>query len=105
MTDNAIVIAVAKLDGWTQIERNHPSDNDLYSGVKPDYPNYPNPAKYELPDYLTSRDAIISVIEKQTDTVQYNTFLQLSVVAYKAIVQSPRALSIALVKAAGNWEE
>lgn len=94
MTDQQLIIAVAKLDGKLTSSVNENNTCFCEECV----------AEKEL-NYLTSRDAIIPVIEKQSDTVQYNTLLQLSVVAYKVIVQSPRALSIALVKATGNWEE
>lgn len=60
MTDQQIIIEVAKLDGWTVNEPNRSWPNPFYT----------QPALKilrtfeELPPYLISRDAIIPVIEK-----------------------------------------
>lgn len=98
MTNQDIVIAIAKLDGFT-----------LNASV----------GQEAYPPYLTSRDAIIPVIEKHVNTKDEvwnfsvnlskilteadEDYLELSPVDY--ITATARQLSIALLKATGNWME
>lgn len=113
MTDEALMIECAKLDGWKDIgigtvgSLHHPKC-DCFSGegcIKP--------------SYLTFRDAIIPVIEKQgwdmngwqnflnildeeTNTSCSSLRLRNRIEGFKA---TPKQLAIALVRATGNWRE
>jgi hypothetical protein len=65
METNNQIKALAELDGWTDISSGWGRDDGDVYGVKPNYPDYPNPAHYAVPSYLTSYDAIIPLIQKQ----------------------------------------
>lgn len=125
MTDQSLIIAVAKLDEITF---------DALTGdvmVAPGRYEKPHPNHFK--PYLTSRDAIIPVIEKQDFTEeQWEVFLRFCIPdeadwiacnkvwrderfrlqqsrlprAFRLLaLLSAKQLSIALVKATGKWEE
>jgi len=118
MTDQEIIIEVAKLDGWKEnycrgyghIPLNlHPTTN-VYQDFK------------YLP-YLTSRDAIVPVIErhqKMDNFEQVMKQLNYEVLGFhggqqtitlnywalqRLVCANPRQLCIALLKATGKWKE
>lgn len=115
MTDTNIIIAVAKLDD---------KENPTYS--MGEWYHYP-PAGGTLPrtpmlfnaDYLSSRDAIISVIERCINTKEevWNFSVNLSKILTETdedyqelspvdyLSSTPKQLSIALLKATGNYSE
>lgn len=126
MTDQSLIIAVAKLDGWTWKQENE--TQFLFSHASSTFVSHDRQFVSSmihcitmLPHYLTSRDAIIPVIEKAlTKDVQwFNFFLNLGkecrerfpiqadpLINYKLVLlATARQLSIALVKATGKWEK
>ena len=106
LTDEQITIEVAKLDGLIQ----HPSQDFCF--INRDGTDI---IGEDLPDYLTSRDAIIPVIEKQDYPIQFSvvdkiqwddsrqTFPMDS--RLKCMFATPRQLCIALLKATGKYKE
>lgn len=125
MTDQQLIIAVAKLDGWVPSRLIPPMPLGMGNAMsrhkqmwlKQD--NNTEWEEYQMPRYLTSRDAIIPVIEKVINTkdevwtfsVNLSKILtetdedyqELSPVDY--ITATAQQLSIALVKSTGNWTE
>lgn len=137
MTDTEIIIEVAKLDGWlnkppVNYESKHPLawwfHPSLHAEANERGIGYPNSAEI-LPTYLTSRDAIVLVIEKvwrsllngNEPTLESEGFLvtfgelceQLChdevswsiTPVYRFVLMKPRQLCIALLKATGKWRE
>lgn len=119
MTDQEIIIEVAKLDGWIY----HPAQ-DVYQKEFSDRTRHVSTPLVEkhLGSYLTSRDAIIPVIEKQGLGIKYTLGWKLSEelnfdeeslsdvdnLGYRftdILCATPRQLCIALLKASGNWKE
>lgn len=124
MTDEQIIIAVAKLDGFLSVQF-------INSGpwkVMGDKIHIHGHGNTIVPDYLTSRDAIIPVIEKAFSKITCHSFFDtLGIECAKDTADvdgqyeyqgdgsyyeqwlifkaTPRQLSIALVKATGNWIE
>lgn len=122
MTDTQLIIAVAKLD-----------DPNKITWVTIDAMNHPVPEPYwwihpDCKKYLTSRDAIIPVIEKVFSKITCHSFFDtLGIECAKDTADvdgqyeyqgdgsyyeqwlifkaTPKQLSIALVKATGNWTE
>lgn len=129
MTDEQIIIAIAKLDGWEQGEM----DTHWFSKLNVESGNYSRETGDSLPPYLNSRDAIIPVIKKQNFTEeQWETFLIFCVPeekdwiacnviwndksgklqqsrlprAYRILVTlTAKQLSIALLKATNNYKK
>lgn len=112
MTDNQIIIEVAKLDGFELPDSNEGwNHNNPLSPTGISIDNHKGQCKrWVEKQYLTSRDAIIPVIEKQTPkireyivsclvTLRQNDELQ------DLICASAKQLSIALLKATGKWTE
>lgn len=112
MTDTEIIIAVAKLDGWSEHETS--PNMFVYKGVNGEALLHSRPHEFK---YLTSRDAIVPVIEKciNTDAIQTNFNYKLyellprktadgnAFTYVMAVLAKPRELSIALLKATGNY--
>lgn len=117
MTDEQIIIAVSKLDGWTECERkgyegfwmpsDYVYDKSPYSKLK---------LLIELPPYLTSRDAIVPVIEKQITTEELMEKFGMCLISHNpkmttveffkvVMFSTPRKLCVALLKAIGNFKE
>ena len=88
--------AIAELDGWTDIKYYpHPIDEtwkQLYAGIAPD-----KKILQTIPPYLTSRDAIVPVIEKlpRDLIVKFIHFLTLDVLKICPIVGSDEACFMA----------
>lgn len=99
MTDTEIIIAVAKLDGFNSVKIKMDGKKPFVSGERADW------FGCRVPDYLISRDAIIPVIEKQPQVIQYrtNTEFQDLDVELKFLA-TPKQLCIALLKATGGFE-
>lgn len=61
------------------------------------------------PDYLHSYDAIIPLIQKQTETMRYNIFLQVTKIAvcptFDVFKANPSQLSEALLRATNKWKD
>lgn len=108
MTDNEITIAVAKLDGF---EVDFRGDERLNPWIRKDK----TIGALNSLEYLTSRDAIIPVIEKNIK--QPNTFCdfllkEISGIivaihgdceAFHMLIATPKQLCVALLKATGKW--
>jgi hypothetical protein len=107
MTDRDIITAVAGLDGWQR---------RLTGWQK--YPHAPLTPTEQLPPYLTSRDAIVPVIEKQPKSVQVNTSILLEEIVYRGtdchlclltsilmVLATPSQLCEALLRATGTWKD
>lgn len=122
MTPTKQIIALAEWDGWTGIEQNHPSDSDEYCGVKPNHSKYSKPAKYPLPSYLTSLDAIMPLVRKLADNSTlfmyfnselFKTSAKIDLFRgvkdpnsiFKAITATPPQISEALLRTIDKWEE
>jgi hypothetical protein len=128
MTLDQITIAVAELDGWKKdnsAKSCHPK-GAVWSDPHNECRTY-DCEENEFPNvwkaYLTSRDAIIPVIEKQTITfkdttifiteltkaVGWNDNIQESVIhhtwAWYLIKATPLQLCTALLKATGKWKD
>ena len=95
--------ALAELDGWTNIHDNKygvpasgktPPDwkGDGFSSASEDY---------ILPNYLTSYDAIIPVIQKQPLEVRQ----RIAASGPISFMVTPAQLSEALLRATGKWKE
>ncbi len=120
MTDQELIIEVAKLDGWEQRECFEQSFSDPMGQVSVGLRwCRGSTIARRLPDYLESRDAIVPVIEKQGPIarVQLIDFLceykfehydggdQMSQSdAAELIISTPRQLCIALLKATGKYK-
>lgn len=117
MTDNEIIIAVAKLDGWTGVQYNS-SESFSTSGIIGIFPSS-NTGRFEIvPPYLTSRDAIIPVIKKHRGyhgRIAWSLCISNENADEKEswtiedcitiLTATPKQLCIALLKATGKWEE
>lgn len=111
MTNEEIIIEVAKLDGIKQnFHWLHYPDQQIPDG----YMLSDGTLVKELHSYLTSRDAIIPVIEKLSlpEQIQLMRHLHIEFRAgvaswtdFKILTASPRQLCIALLKATGKWKE
>lgn len=117
ITDQQIIIEVAKLDGFEEHPKHHYyfRNGDINGERVLDSFKFPEFA----PNYLTSRDAIIPVIEKVVNTKEdvWNfsvnlskiltdtdeDYQELSPVDY--LLSTPKQLSTALLKATGKWTE
>lgn len=104
--------AIAELDGWSNVTI-YPSENNQVDGFKPNGMGWS-----ECLPYTTSRDAIVPVIEKQTEEMQLKTIYTLSktmthpkdwdyVTGWMllAIKATPTQLCEALLRATGKWKE
>src|SRR5690349_24709405 len=115
MTDTEIIIEVAKLDGWK-----YPKDEEAndWTWISNEDTKRHDCLLGQLKCYLTSRDAIIPVIEKQLtdDPMVEDRFLTKFNAAVRSlkpnnkqmmlsIFLTPRQLCIALLKATGRWKE
>jgi hypothetical protein len=114
MTDDEIIIEVAKLDGWTFGDRVTDKKTGISWDVYRKGEQHGSIYVGTLPKYLTSRDAIMPVIEKQENHVKvdlvhqlddglFNNWQPSQVVA--VLLSTPRQLCIALLKATGKWRE
>jgi hypothetical protein len=109
------IIEIAKLDGFELV-----SYEDL--GYPPNFPTSgrkqfwrkigEKEAFMELPPYLASRDAIISVIEKQSKYTQQTVveyFRQVGAGEHSNMViiltATPSQLAEALLRACGKWKD
>lgn len=123
MTDEQLIIAVAKLDNWVREESEHPIfKSRIIWWIKHTGTFERRIPLIELPPYLTSRDAIIPVIEKvvkptkQITSTRFSDILMNELEGYtdtiygdfeikQMLFATPKQFSIALVKATGNWTE
>lgn len=123
MTDQQLIIAVAKLDGLTC--KASPTIIGMYALFSEDGSQWSESHDTEeqcwreAKDYLTSHDAIIPVIEKHITNPEiemiFNYALydllqkevsEVNAMTYvMAVKATARQLSIALLKACGKWEE
>ena len=107
MTPEQIRIAIAKLDGFVFVETATKGfwscnrGNFCLSGYTLEV------IAALLPDYLNSRDAIVPVIEKvKPNWSQFLKYLEhQGVDSDYVLFATPPQLSIALLKATGNYEE
>lgn len=114
MTDNQIIIEVSKLDGWIEPHVIAFSVRGYRQQPK-DYPESTDISQL-VPNYLTSRDAIIPVIEKQyKGNTQPTSFMETLWVSLNEqsnffdehghtgmLFSTPKQLCIAFLKAMGN---
>jgi hypothetical protein len=122
MTDDQIIIEVAKLDGWLDVkEYTYKYD---YMGETGELKQLQGRSEANLghlvglPKYLESRDAIVPVIEKQSKKVRVLIARALSEIVLgrsrtwvtwleddiaDLFLATPRQLCIALLKACGKW--
>lgn len=109
MTDQQLIIEAAKLDGYTPYFRNA----EVYKFVREDIGFIWMDTFMYQHNYLTSHDAIISVIKKQYlhDSTLLGRMYKIlcndaGLEAPEIWIQStPKQLCIALVKATGKWTE
>lgn len=109
MTTKEQIIATAELDGWHNIQ-----PNPLYPNRYAGFTKGDTHALCGIPDYLTSRDAIVPVIEKQTTIVQlhicdeiYRTLPSNRIYQSptKILLATPPQLAEALLRATGKWKD
>lgn len=109
MTDQEIIKAVAELDGWSFV-----TSRDVQGKAMPEYwenENDERPVIYEqrhLPHYLTSRDAILSLIEKKDYFLKRDIFLELKRITHASFLvflATARQLCEALLRATGKWQD
>lgn len=119
LTDQEIIIEVAKLDGFNAMGFPHYPEPDLYF-QKDTFLGH----RDSLPPYLTSRDAIIPVIEKCFEMDKVTPFNKQEALACvfwselneindffeegghtQMLLSTPYQLCIALLKATGRWRE
>ena len=106
MTPEDQIKAIAELDGWTDVKfyvLGHKPDGitALARSRSADY-------RCDLPDYLTSRDAIVPVIEKQSEGIQWSVFAKMAEIVDSekpAYLATPSQLCEALLRATGKWIE
>ena len=117
MTDEQIVIEVAKLDGFTFQYGVHVDRNNSGKLCCSDQ----HGSTIHVPDYLTSRDAIVPVIEKwaNKNMVDFSNFVcclrhelkldsEFELVTadiWFCLTATPRQLCIALLRATGKYKE
>lgn len=111
MTTQEQIIAIAELDGWHNIQ-----PNPLYPNRYAGFTKGDTHALCGIPDYLTSRDAIIPVIEKQPKDIQYKILLAHFNKCPIPVTQNrkdhwlsllfitPPQLAEALLRATGKWK-
>ncbi len=63
MTNDEIRIAIAETVGWKDVR--FIGDDACITGIKPNYPDYPNPARFELPNYPSDLNAMHEVVMAQ----------------------------------------
>jgi len=123
MNEQEIIKAIAELDGWTNIP--------MFGGSGFWYQNFSEltrdsaehgtlkgaHAEYQLPPYLTSRDAIVPVIEKQEYNIQLRFARALAKIcdadrwhekenyAMQILKSIPCQLCEALLRATGRWKD
>ena len=127
MTDEQIVIEVAKLDGWKHCQSNTELCNKWWGGkpigVSPLNERFNNEehAFWEIPNYINSRDATVPVIEKwaNNNMVDFSNFVcclrhelkldsEFELVTadiWFCLTATPRQLCIALLRATGKYKE
>lgn len=116
MTDTEIIKAVAELDGGTNFRQSTPWECwDEPPRIREVCSR--DGKVIEVPNYLTSRDAIIPVIEKQKNNIKIVFSVALSEVTnaldcetlaeeqLRMILATPRQLCEALLRATGKWKE
>lgn len=115
MTDTEMTIAIAELDGYTKDKQD---DRRFYKNILNKIITFFYPPVFteaSLPSYLTSRDAIIPVIEKVCNELRDAFLNELRELVHKEtgrciqngwllIIATPRQLSIALLKATGKYK-
>lgn len=118
MTDSELIIECARLDGWIEPHLIAFTVRG-YKQQPKEYPINSTDISYLVPNYLTSRDVIIPVIEKHIrdfSAKRESKFLteiefelgQDTKGLHKEIsilCAYPRQLAVALVKAVGKWKE
>lgn len=97
MTPEKQIKALAELDGWTKslYERRKVPLHKVYGGTE-----Y---LKQLCPDYLTSYDAIIPLIQKQDRTIKLRVSLKLIDIDW--MDATTIQLCEALLRAVNKWEE
>ena len=108
---------IAELDGWNKESEPCPA-NEVWgtSGNKPRW-NF----IHQLPPYLTSRDAIVPVIEKQSTNIRLEIGIQLAIMRRElhgyptdnnvegwiivALIATPFQLCEALLRATNKWKD
>lgn len=103
MTEQEIIRAIAELDGYTDIELTDDGICGLKNGKRTGSLGC---GLAYVPDYLTSRDAIVPVVEKQHYTIQncVDINLKLNASRYTWLSTAPQ-LAEALLRATGKWKE
>jgi hypothetical protein len=117
MTDNQIIIECAKLDGWIEEYPNLPQKPIHYRKEFPDRYRIVDDVR-NLPNYLTSRDAIMPLVIKWCDRVErkakfldiLKSILEIPLGAFlhetfALVTASPRQLCEALLRATGRWKD
>jgi hypothetical protein len=108
MTNEQIIKACAELDGWKDVDINKLHKPWLVLGDRPTF--YGGEIKSYtvdmlVPSYLTSYDAIIPLIQKQSDEIRGKAWGEIISINPKAFDESPRQLCEALLRATGKWIE
>ncbi len=103
--------ALAELDGWKEVE-DIEIPTKSFNGSKANLVHgWSHPTKgigygdYNPPNYLTSYDAIIPLIQKQQSPVKADVWVWLQNNAPGIYAETPAQLCEALLRATGKWIE
>ena len=90
--------ALAELDGWTNLEHEvHPAITYEWA--------WRDGEKHIIPPYLTSYDAIISLIGRQSREIRETVDQEHELVGFGYGFPTPAQLCKALLRATENWKE
>ena len=101
MTHQNQIKALAELDGWLlQESKTHPAWNLWHKGED-------QRSNETLPNYLTSYDAIIPLVRKQSEEFINAMGIELRELPWNwnTIIHTPQQLAEALLRATGKWKE
>lgn len=104
MTEQDQIKALAELDGWVDTAQNGYVEHLAYRWNLVGTTIY----KPEPPPYLTSYDAIIPLIQKQSEDmveIVHYELLRLLATHYLILLATPAQLCEALLRATGKWKE
>lgn len=103
MNEQAQIKAVAELDGWKYIKAGKDDFGVPYSDLV--NRGHETILFEKLPPYLTSRDAIIPVIERQSVGIRVIVINEMEEIFLNGEFPTAAQLTEALLRATGKWIE
>jgi len=107
VTTEQQIKALAELDGWTLAQTKDPKSIFFGKGFRSRYPFLRTP-KWEVANtsYLTSYDAIIPLIQKQSDDIKGKIDMDIFELGYNhSFDPTPAQLCEALLRATEKWKD